>query len=163
MVFDSSGASLWNCNHSHCRLLLLINTPFALALLCIYAQCMNLIIGFGVITSDHVEDGFRQVDRKFFVPRVRQHVQISHFLHYWCSSFICIVREMNLSPILISHWSMATFTYLLRIYMDLPSRLWISSQIPPCRFWTSGVELGIYLALLLRFLDPTLSTTVRIT
>jgi len=24
---------------------------------------------FGVITSDHVEDGFRQVDRKFFVPR----------------------------------------------------------------------------------------------
>lgn len=27
--------------------------------------------GFGVITSDHVERGFRRVDRKFFVPAVR--------------------------------------------------------------------------------------------
>lgn len=29
------------------------------------------VTGFGVITSDHVERGFRRVDRKFFVPAVR--------------------------------------------------------------------------------------------
>ena len=29
-------------------------------------------LGFGVITSDSVEDAFRGVDRKFFVPRVRE-------------------------------------------------------------------------------------------
>ena len=29
------------------------------------------LVGFGVITSDSLEEGFRCVDRKFFVPRVR--------------------------------------------------------------------------------------------
>lgn len=31
-----------------------------------------VLLGFGVITSDSVEDAFRGVDRKFFVPRVRE-------------------------------------------------------------------------------------------
>ena len=30
--------------------------------------------GFGVITSEHVEEAFRRVDRKFFVPTVSRKV-----------------------------------------------------------------------------------------
>ena len=71
-------------------------------------------------------------------------------------------RETNLLLILISRWSRATSTYLLRTYMDPPLKLWISSRILVSRFWTSVVELDIYLVSLLRFSDPNLSTTVRI-
>ena len=35
-----------------------------------------LFPGFGVITSDHVERAFRRVDRKFFVPRVREKTEL---------------------------------------------------------------------------------------
>ena len=44
-------------------------------------------LGFGVITSTCVEDGFRGVDRKFFVPRVS-----SFFVYY--ASLICLLSSM---------------------------------------------------------------------
>ena len=34
--------------------------------------CFCVCSGFGVISSQSVEDGFRNVDRRFFVPQVRQ-------------------------------------------------------------------------------------------
>ena len=52
-------------------------------LLFFLARCN--VLGFGVITSDHIERAFRRVDRKFFVPRVRSIV-----LWIMCSTSIHI-------------------------------------------------------------------------
>lgn len=65
--------------------------------------------GFGIISSEHVENGFRRVDRKFFVPRVRTdtasydnifHFQLSQSAAFSSSSDV--YREMNLWLIPIS-------------------------------------------------------------
>jgi hypothetical protein len=45
--------------------------PFLSFILTFLSMWYRLILGFGVISSLSVEEGFRQVDRKFFVPKVR--------------------------------------------------------------------------------------------
>lgn len=60
----------------------------------IHTLYLNAILGFGVISSDHIERAFRRVDRKFFVPRVRQCIQASSlplFLFEWT---ITSIRNM---------------------------------------------------------------------
>ena len=70
----------YNVHHENCILSPLIK------LLLHYRLILNRITGFGVITSDHVEDGFRRVDRKFFVPRVRHTIYEYYISHCFCIS-----------------------------------------------------------------------------
>ena len=66
------------------------------------------LLGFGVITNDHVEAGFRGVDRKFFVPRVRYITRVA-----FCISF----SPLNL--------------YLLHSFMFYAAGEWVYGSLRP--------------------------------
>ena len=76
---------------------------------CIWQQCTNICVsvslslflptnrnvlqhpfflqsGFGVITSEHVEEAFRRVDRKFFVPTVSHKVSFAPYFFFFVIS-----------------------------------------------------------------------------
>ena len=79
------------------------------------------------------------------------------------NSFIYILRCRGTSLWLTqtSHWKKETSTFQRLIFMDLPSRLWISFTILPSPFWILVVELDTFHALRLKFSDRTLWITVR--
>ena len=90
--------------------------------------------GFGVITSPAVENGFRLVDRKFFVPKVslvmswrKNRSDVSHQL---------VLRFAKALHMLINPWKRATSTSLPLISTDLLWKLSTYATTLPCPSWT---------------------------
>ena len=154
-----------------------LSLPFAL----VYCFDFGFRSGFGVISSQSVEDGFRNVDRRFFVPQVRQgwsqslslnfeyigvfpHESRRSFLLTYFVRFFLLVsphRIAKRSHIRINLSKRGIFTFPLPTYTEVFWKRWNCIQTLPLAFWMLGLEQVTFRVLRQLFWVTALATTVR--
>ena len=122
-----------------------------------------LLLGNGLILSEHVERGFRQVDRKYFVPKVCTILDkydcnlFKELPNHFFSSKKCFCiqyREMRSPRILINLWEKETSTYQHLISTVQPWRCSSFNLNLLSHSWTSEVEQVTCLVLWLKYWAP---------